>query len=73
MLTINSWIEKLHWPGQRWPDSQPTEVDDTSKICIVLVVILLIKYCLLFKLMKLFYYNTLVLHFVGPNTWTGGN
>jgi hypothetical protein len=41
-----------------------------SKICIILVAILLEKLRLLCKLLELSYHISLVLHFVGPITWT---
>jgi hypothetical protein len=43
----------------------------TSKICIVLVVVLLNKSCLV-KLLELYYYISFVLYFLGPITWTSG-
>jgi hypothetical protein len=35
--------------------------------------ILINKSCLFVKLLELFHYTCFVLHFAGPNTWTGGN
>jgi hypothetical protein len=48
-------------------------MDDTSKICMVLLAILLNKSCLFVKLLELFHYICFVLQFLGLITWTNGN